>query len=556
MQPINMPLSDAEQVKLLDKECMRLHLMPSPRMHYSIEVQDSNGEVITSIQDRSKSWNRAAYNQIAQTLLGLGNGTNGAGRATLGQISTTGTTLSSTNPNIVGTGANLGSAGGDTVGIVVGASDVPETFYGKSLCAKLGHGTTETDSILLGSGGFIPYTPGGCGWGDSQYPIPVDPVSGYCLIQLAASPYYAIGQASSGVLIIDEGKSAALPTISGIFRRGAWSRDGQYLALLVNNALLIFSHDGQGGLTKLDNSAFPAIVGTISDVGWIGNYFVYSSSTSPYVYTWLNTNGVFTSGISVPAASGTPYWIAVSPNDLYLATQKDGVVNVFSLVDNVFTLISTLTSSGSGCHGLKWNTDNYLLALFGNVSASVPAFYGYSLSEGVFTLTGTGFIPSSGNGPPSPVSDGTYIFVSATSSGCLILKFVEGIISVVTSNLPRLFTGSTVYSTLFNFVKSTLVYSNNYQCFISDPPFPRLSYQAQSSPTIVYSAETNTTMITYTRIFNNNSSVSAFIKEMGIYTSGSLGILMYNRDVLETPLEVQPGYRLTVTYTISIVYPS
>ena len=60
------------------------------------------------------------------------------------------------------------------------------------------------------------------------------------------------------------------------------------------------------------------------------------------------------------------------------------------------------------------------------------------------------------------------------------------------------------------------------------------------------------------RVINNNSSVEAKIREIGLTSllKDTSYHIMLSRDVLAEPLIVPPAYKLTVTYTMEMTFPA
>jgi len=81
----------------------------------------------------------------------------------------------------------------------------------------------------------------------------------------------------------------------------------------------------------------------------------------------------------------------------------------------------------------------------------------------------------------------------------------------------------------------------------------QLSHTLQNTTTIAYTSGTKTWEATLLRIFNNNSGGSIIITEVGILSSA--GNLVC-RDLLASSVTVANGGQLTVTYTISMVFPA
>jgi hypothetical protein len=90
----------------------------------------------------------------------------------------------------------------------------------------------------------------------------------------------------------------------------------------------------------------------------------------------------------------------------------------------------------------------------------------------------------------------------------------------------------------------------------------QLSYQAQTGSGPTYDSGTKTWTKTYSRFFNNNSSGTININELGMCYSGMESYsdpawtALMIRDVLPAPVEVLNLYRLKVTYEFSMVFPA
>jgi len=82
----------------------------------------------------------------------------------------------------------------------------------------------------------------------------------------------------------------------------------------------------------------------------------------------------------------------------------------------------------------------------------------------------------------------------------------------------------------------------------------QLSHTAQGIGVLTWSEETKKFTNTFQRIFVNDSAGSITVKEVGLIFSGLWGGYTYNffmaHDILEAPVEILSGSRLTVTYSI------
>lgn len=85
-----------------------------------------------------------------------------------------------------------------------------------------------------------------------------------------------------------------------------------------------------------------------------------------------------------------------------------------------------------------------------------------------------------------------------------------------------------------------------------------ISYNASAGHTATYDAPTKTWTGTCPRIFNNNSGGTLSITETGIYCNNqSAGTYtMTSRDLLGTAISLLNSGQLTVTYTLTLVYPA
>ncbi len=81
----------------------------------------------------------------------------------------------------------------------------------------------------------------------------------------------------------------------------------------------------------------------------------------------------------------------------------------------------------------------------------------------------------------------------------------------------------------------------------------KLSYVAQNATTVAYTSGTKTWEATLLRILNNNSGGTITITEVGIMSSA---YALVCRDLLSSSVAVANGGQITVTYTISLVFPA
>lgn len=83
----------------------------------------------------------------------------------------------------------------------------------------------------------------------------------------------------------------------------------------------------------------------------------------------------------------------------------------------------------------------------------------------------------------------------------------------------------------------------------------QLVHAAGSATTATYTPATKTWASTLLRVFNNNSAAQIDVTENGIYINYGYGQFMLTRDLLAAPVPVAVGGQLTVSYTMSMVFP-
>lgn len=85
----------------------------------------------------------------------------------------------------------------------------------------------------------------------------------------------------------------------------------------------------------------------------------------------------------------------------------------------------------------------------------------------------------------------------------------------------------------------------------------QLSHRAQTTPSPSYTAGTKTWAAVLTRIFDNLSGSTITVTECGLFgrTNTSSWNLLLCRDILSSAIDVANNGCLTVTYTISAVFP-
>lgn len=85
----------------------------------------------------------------------------------------------------------------------------------------------------------------------------------------------------------------------------------------------------------------------------------------------------------------------------------------------------------------------------------------------------------------------------------------------------------------------------------------QFAYQSFNPIIKEYNVGSKIYKVTHSRVFNNNSSSSITVTEVGIYNKM---VNEYNtlvtRDVLTTPIVVPPASKLTISYNISVAFPT
>lgn len=88
----------------------------------------------------------------------------------------------------------------------------------------------------------------------------------------------------------------------------------------------------------------------------------------------------------------------------------------------------------------------------------------------------------------------------------------------------------------------------------------QMVYDAGAKPTATYNSENKKWQSVMARVFTNSSGANIIVNEIGLAYTTKLGsttyILLISRDVLATPVTVEHGQTLTITYTSEITYPA
>lgn len=152
-----------EQLRKLGKE---LHI-PMPEAFWTLEVFDKDGKLLQRHHQRSHSWLRNAYNHLASELFAknANDDTFGAGKLSIKQEDAT--VRYGTYPIALGYSSNvdiapsgyLGSAGLNTVGIIVGTGVAAESFEDYMLAVKIANGVGAGQlSYIVSDTHVITYT--------------------------------------------------------------------------------------------------------------------------------------------------------------------------------------------------------------------------------------------------------------------------------------------------------------------------------------------------------------------------------------------------------------
>jgi len=87
----------------------------------------------------------------------------------------------------------------------------------------------------------------------------------------------------------------------------------------------------------------------------------------------------------------------------------------------------------------------------------------------------------------------------------------------------------------------------------------QLSYTAQTATSGSFDDGTNVWSASLVRVFNNNSGSTIAVSEVGLYRwitpASSERSIMIDRTLLSSAVNVLNGYKLTVTYTITLQFP-
>lgn len=148
-------IAEESEIKAMQKRQRELHLIPTPVCYLDVEVINKNGEVTAKYSDRSKSWVRNFYNWCVTQQMCCDTNCKGASygagylnpKQHSGAIATTTTPIANkATDTTIGNGYR-GAAGTDTIGILIGTGDTPESFDDYCLSSKIvtGHATGEMD---------------------------------------------------------------------------------------------------------------------------------------------------------------------------------------------------------------------------------------------------------------------------------------------------------------------------------------------------------------------------------------------------------------------------
>jgi len=87
----------------------------------------------------------------------------------------------------------------------------------------------------------------------------------------------------------------------------------------------------------------------------------------------------------------------------------------------------------------------------------------------------------------------------------------------------------------------------------------QMTYMAGNVPSVAYNSGTKKWTSIMSRVFANNSGSEIIVKEVGMVMAGRFDAYSYlfllSRDLLASPVAVQYGQTLTITYTTEITFP-
>lgn len=189
-------------------------------------------------------------------------------------------------------------------------------------------------------------------------------------------------------------------------------------------------------------------------------------------------------------------------------------------------------------HSWVRNSYNYLVGLFGGVGGTTATFADGFLSGKVPNGSVYGNVAYACGYSASDVENP----VNITYYGAPVSSVTAGLI---------VGTGTAAYS-FDDYKLEALVPSGTSS--------GSLSYQA-STASKTWDSVNRKWVVVQSRIFNNNSGSSISIKEVGLLNntrvfSGLTYAFLFVRDLLETPVEVPSASKLTLSYTIEVLYPN
>jgi len=550
-------LEDIEKLEQLDRDCIALHLCPPPKTFIQLDVENQAGEKVLSRKMRSQSWNRNAYNHLLQNMAGIrGNLLNGAGAGYTGQLTITAGVIGNTTVNSIAAAENVGAVSTVNKGIVVGASGIAEQFDGYVLQEQFYEGNA------LGSLTSIPipvsYRPIASGTlAISTLMLSTNPANrNYFVIGIGEAPFVVAYKLSADKTLV---KLGAMPTAGHAVVDGEWSPNGTYIACIANSVLRVYKNNGDDTFTLLNN---PSSTGkTPNSVCWSpdSTYIGVAVNGSPYFAVYKNNgDDTFTLLVYPSAALAGSYRPAWSPDGDYvllLSSTSPYICGYANNGNDTFTALGAITAlSHQGPTFITWTNDSSFVLVTSGNTADTNVYQ--NDEDGTFTKL-SNVSPAIGTGGRVDFnSDGSYAVVVGVST-----PFIK----IYKSNGDGTFTILSNHAAAGNSGGMSCQWLSGEYFILASAASPylylgklqtTLNYTAQDASTASYDAGTKKLTVTLKRIFNNNSSVLATIKELAIYSNSSLGTIMMNRDILSSPVEVPAAYKLTATYTIEMTYPS
>jgi len=172
------------------------------------------------------------------------------------------------------------------------------------------------------------------------------------------------------------------------------------------------------------------------------------------------------------------------------------------------------------------------------------------------------FLPASGRAGGGAYGAGT-LTVSDTTGAARPTGSEENLFYVPTGAMANLINGAATSGLGICVGTSSTAESfehTNLQAIIaSGSAAGNLLYGISNTPVFSYNAGTKKATSVLSRVFTNSSGSSITVAEIGWIIKVNVGadrLVLISRDVLATPVTVNNGQALTITYTSEITYPA